>query len=106
MQNMLLWNAFYSYRSNTVFTGQSAINALAYERQHSKVYLSHTDNNNNQVYQRSPRRLPINPDQVAKLHTIYWDSKQCFTSRECIEPYLLLRELDTIAHRVLPIHHD
>jgi hypothetical protein len=106
MQNMLSRNTFYSHRSNTVFTGQSAIDALDYERRHGEVYSPHANNDNNQVYQRSPRGLPLNPDQVAKLRTIYRDNKQRFTLRERIEAYLLLRELYTIAHRVLPIHRD
>jgi hypothetical protein len=103
MRHMLSGDVYYSRRTNSVFAGQSARDAMEYENRNDSAYSPFTHSHNNQVYQRSPRGLPLTPDQVKKLVTVY---KGAFKPRERSEAYQLLRELYNIAQRVTPDNHD
>ena len=103
---MLSRNAYLSQASNTVFVGDSAREALEFERD-GRVYSPFGPKNdqNNQVYIRSYRGLPLNPHQVKKLRTLSRSSRKT-PIRQRIEAYLLLRELYVIANWVIPQHRD
>ena len=103
LRNMLSRHAYYSARSNAVFTGQSAREALEFESRELQAYSPHPHNGFNQTYVRAPRGLPLNALQAKKLRTLYRDKKR-FSEQERTEAYLLLRELYLIAKRVLPFH--
>jgi hypothetical protein len=107
MRNMLSRNAYYSRRSNSVFVGQSAQVALDHERRNMRVYPPQGPDGgtNHQVYERAPRGLPMDPNQVKRLRTLCRDTSR-FSIREQVEAYLLLGELYAIANRVLPQHRD
>lgn len=108
MRNMLSRTAYLSRATNTVYVGDSAREAKAYERQATGAYTPHnnSNSNNNQVYVRARRGLPLNPTQVKQLRTLYRDSDDRFPARQRVEAYLLLKELYTIACHVLPEHRD
>lgn len=108
MRNMLSRNAYLSRASNTVFVGDAARHALDYESRTNRVYSPYgpDDDQNNQVYVKSQRGLPLNPTHVKGLRTLYRGSNKNITNRMRVEAYLLLWELYTIAQRVLPEHRD
>jgi hypothetical protein len=105
MRNMLSRNAYHSRATNIVYVGDSAREARNYERS-GEAYTPHTTDNNNQVYVRARRGLPLNPQEVKQLRTLYRDNKGRFSERQRVEAYLLLKELYTVACRVLPEHRD
>ena len=107
MRNMLSHDSYLSRSTNMVYVGDLAWEAFDYERRNTTAYMPYgpEDTLNNQVYVKSPRGLPLNPDQVKKLRTLYKDHKR-FSNRHQVEAYLLLKELFTIAHRVIPQHRD
>ena len=103
MHHMLSGDVYYSRRSNSVFAGLSAREALEYERSHEREFSPFTRIHNNQLYVRSPRGLPLIPDHVKKLVTLY---KGDFAPRERAEAYQILTELYNIARQVTPEHCD
>jgi hypothetical protein len=108
LRDMLSRNAYLSRTTNTVYVGDSAREALEKERQGAEPYspFGPKGDQNNQVYVRAPHGLPLTPDQVKRLRTIYRDGKNRFLARHRAEAYLLLWELFTVANRVLPEHRD
>ena len=108
MRNMLSRTTYLSRTTNTVYVGDSAQEAKIHERRDIGAYTPHnsSNSNNNQVYVRAPRGLPLNPYQVKQLRTLYRDNGDRFPIRQRVEAYLLLKELYTIACRVLPEHRD
>jgi hypothetical protein len=108
MRNMLSCNAYLSQATNTVDVGDSAREAKEFECQPGNTYSPFGQDNtqDNQVYSRLYKGLPFTPMQVKSLGTIYQDTKDRFNARWCIEAYLLLWKLYTIARRVSPEHRD
>ena len=99
---MLSSHVYYSKRSNSIFTGQSASDASLYERDYHRAYHPML---NNQVYARAPRGIPRDPFEVNRLLTLLGDRAR-YTNRERIEVFLLPTELYNISRRVLPAHRD
>ena len=90
---MLSSHIYYSERSNSIFTRQSALDASLYERDYDRAYRPTL---NNQVYARAPRGIPQDPFEVNRLLTLL-GSRARFTSHEQIEAFLLLTELYNIS---------
>src|SRR5918911_73621 len=103
MRWMLSGVVYYSAMTNDVYAGQSALDAMEYERTHDTSFREVRPRS--QVYERTRRGLPLNPMEVKKLRTLVMDGRR-FAMRERIEAFLLLRELHDIARRVGPESHD
>jgi hypothetical protein len=106
MQGMLSQNAYLSCSTNRVFVGESAWLAMNHEWHHDTLYIPNSHGNTTSMYERTIRGLPLEPEEVKKLRTMYKDGKKRFTNQSRVEAYLLLWELYTIANRVMPQHHD
>jgi len=108
MRNMLSRNAYVSRMTNTVYVGDSAREASSHERTTGMAYTPHnaSNNNNNQVYVRARRGLPLTLYQVKQLRTMYRDGLNKFQDQQRVEAYLLITELYNLAIRVTPEHRD
>jgi len=75
---MLSSHVYYSEWSNSVFTGQSALDTSLYKRDYNLAYRPIL---NNQVYARAPRGIPWDPFEVNGLLILLSD-QTCFTNQK------------------------
>jgi hypothetical protein len=106
MQGMLSRDTYLSCSTNWVFVRESAQLAMDHEWCSNTPYIPSRHSNTTSMYERTIRGLPLEPEEVKKLRTIYHDGKRRFTDQSQVEAYLLLWELYIIANRVIPQHHD
>jgi hypothetical protein len=106
MRGMLSRNVYLSSMTNQMFVGKSARLALDFERSFGMLYLSSRQGNPTMVHERTIRGLPLKPEEVKKLCTIYYDCKWRFNDLFRVEAYLLLWKLYTITTRVMPQHRN
>jgi hypothetical protein len=76
------------------------------EQHHDMPYIPSSHGNTTSMYKRTIHGLPLKPEEVKKLCTMYKDGKKKFSTQSQVEAYLLLWELYTIANRVMPQHRD
>jgi hypothetical protein len=79
---------------------------MNHERHHNTPYMPSSPSNTTSVYEKTIRGLPLEPEEVKRLCTMYKDGKKKFPTQSWVEAYLLLWELYTIANRVMPQHGD
>jgi hypothetical protein len=106
MRGMLSRNMYLSRSTNRVFAGESAQLTMNHEWHHDTPYMPSSPSNTTSVYEKTVRGLPLEPEEVKRLRTMYKDGKKRFSTQSQVEAYLLLWELYTIANRVMPQHRD
>ncbi|KAH9474192.1 hypothetical protein JR316_0013507 [Psilocybe cubensis] len=100
LRNTLPRHTWFSERSNTVFTGNTAIAAMQWERTHDNAYNPFK----NPLYATAPRGVPRNPLEVKGLVRITQD--ETFEPWVRVEAYILLRVLKNAAAMSNPQVHD
>lgn len=106
LRGMLSRDAYHSRRSNMVFVGLTAQAARTAEGRNSRTFRVQTVMQRHQAYDRTIRGIPMNPEEVKKLLTVVNDQKGRFSERERAEAWMLLRELYSVAQRVMPESRD
>ncbi|KAH9479995.1 hypothetical protein JR316_0006592 [Psilocybe cubensis] len=100
LRNTLPRHTWYSNRSNSVFTGNTAVAAMQWEQTHDNAYNPYK----NPLYAVAPRGVPRNPLEVKGLIQITQD--ETYESWVRIEAYVLLRTLQNAAAMSVPQVHD
>jgi hypothetical protein len=106
MWGMLSQNVYLLHSTNRVFAAESARLTMNHERHHDTPYMPSSPSNTTSMYKKTVHGLPLEPEEVKRLRTMYKDGKKRFSTQSRVEAYLLLWDLYTIAKRVMPQHRD
>lgn len=96
---LLDFHTYYSARSNTIYTGRSALEASRFEANRAEPYVSRLS-----LYREVPRGFPMIPRQIPQLRTII--SNPTADPRSRFEAWMVLGEFHRVATRLYPPLRD